>query len=152
MTLPANDDAATEPKFERRWSRFSLRMLFVAVTAVAILLYLLTSAPSFVATPGLYLLDTLLMAFFLAGALYGGENLKAFCRGATLPFAMFYLYLTYISMAFTVEDLLSFDHMNEAFERSAKNFRSITMFFASASLVVGSATLGFKLLLEPRDA
>lgn len=153
MALPGQNVDLGEPKIMRHGSRFSLRMMFVAVTGVAVLLYLLISAPTSVAAPGLYLVNTLLVAFFLAGALYGNENLKAFCRGAVLPFAIFYLYLTYMSFVMTMEvGVFSIEHWNEVFQRSAKAIGNATILFISASVLLGAATVGFKHLLEPRDA
>ncbi len=151
MTSFQNDGEIDQTNLARSWSRFSLRMMFAAVTAMAVLLYLLISAPAIVAAPALYLLNMLLMMFFLAGSLYAGENLKAFCRGAILPWFAYYLFLTFAEFSIVNVESVDLYEIAAAFGEAIGFFRFTTIFFGSTSLITGATTVAFKRLLEPSN-
>ncbi len=64
---------------------FGIKSLFGLTGAIAVALYLLVSAPTFVAVPLLVLLHVTIGALLLAGLVYGAGNLRAFCMGAMIP-------------------------------------------------------------------
>jgi hypothetical protein len=128
---------------------FHLRTLLTVVTAACVMVYLLTVASELATTIGLLVYATLVTSFFLAGAVYASDNLKAFCRGALLPMLILFFFLTYISsMQVFIEDLKKFSDMADGATRFLRRW---TIGSTLLSTWMGLSTLGFKRLVEPRE-
>lgn len=65
--------------------RFSLRMVFLAVVAVAVGCALLFSTPNYIAVPALFFVVVALPAVLTAGVIFGRRGTRAFCIGALFP-------------------------------------------------------------------
>jgi len=64
---------------------FRLRTLLIGITAVGVLLFLLTAAPSYVAVPALVAIWLFIAGLLLAGIVYGSGRVRAFCLGGMFP-------------------------------------------------------------------
>jgi hypothetical protein len=98
---------------------FNLRTLLGLVTLLCVLAWLLTAAPPFVAAIGLFVYVTLQTTFFVAGAMYAGENLKAFCRGALLPGLVDYAFVAWVFIQLALASTSGC--LNRAAELQAQN-------------------------------
>ncbi len=127
---------------------FNLRLtILTLVTLLCLLPYLVAAAPPVVAAFGLFAFLTLQTTFFLAGAVYGRENLKAFCRGALLPALLHYSITTWLVLAYGTESFLDAMEIGSGI---VDYLRVTTVVSAVVSVLGGLAMVVFKRLVEPR--
>lgn len=133
----------------RRRFQYGLRTILVAMTFSSGLLYLLTLAPTWLAVPALLLFSILSTMFFVAGAIYAGDQLKAFCRGALLPTLACNLFVTWIAIQVVNLDLSDWSNLLE--DEIAFILRRITVTYLFLSGLMGLSLLAFKWLVEPKS-
>jgi len=75
----------------RRWFSYLLRTLFVAITSVACMLFLLIGAPNYLAVPFVLLFSAAYFVALLVGIAYSSKGCRAFCIGAVVPAAGYFL-------------------------------------------------------------
>jgi hypothetical protein len=134
---------------------FNLRTLLGLVTVLCVLAWLLTAAPPSVAAIGLFVYVTLQTTFFVAGAMYAGENLKAFCRGALLPGLVDYAFVAWVfiqlALAMDLDYFVRVWNGESQIVEEIAFLRRSTVVAAVMSVLIGLAMVGFKRLLEPRS-
>jgi hypothetical protein len=134
---------------------FNLRTLLGLVNLLCVLAWLLTAAPPFVAAIGLFVYVTLQTTFFVAGAMYAGENLKAFCRGALLPGLVDYAFVAWVfiqlALAMDLDYFVRVWNGESQIVEEIAFLRRSTVVAAVMSVLIGLAMVGFKRLLEPRS-
>ena len=131
--------------------KFSIRAILVLTAFVALLVAALVAFPPTVATVVLMLLNPMLCAALVAGAIYGREGLRAFCIGAapsvtmlTFLFAWFIVIIGYDDSLKTVQAWI------ENFEELAPYVKAHTLIGITFVLVSGLTSVTVRWLLRPR--
>ena len=143
------------PRFQ-----FSLRTLLVFTGLAAVVLALLSSVPTWIAGPALFLLAAVLPAALTTLVIYGDGDLRAFSLGALFPagiqFVTVYVYVFYYTLDLpkrTVYQSWSFDlYLGKLPE--AEGLRHAAILTWTLSVLLGLVAVGIRRLVKKphRDA